>query len=174
MPMFAHHLFILGLVSCESMAALKSAYRSQMQRWHPDRHHNNPSMIPAATERARQINEAYDHLSKTFESGTPSSATGVPRSTARKTRKRKTRGRPTFAPGFPDPEVGEFFVESSHILSAGFSQTKGILYLKFRDQAIYGYFDVPEAVFTKFMEAESHGRFAQRHVLESYRSERFS
>src|ERR1017187_2002948 len=68
MQQIAHYLFILGLDSCESLTALKSAYRRAMLQWHPDKHQNDPAMQTAATERAKEINAAFDHLSKFIES----------------------------------------------------------------------------------------------------------
>jgi curved DNA-binding protein CbpA len=177
MPKLDDSLFILGLDSCESRQDLKSAYRREMHRWHPDRHQRDPVMLQAANERTRLINAAYERLSKNFESGAPGAfndAQCARPGKPRYTRKKKAGGRAPIPRGFPDPSVTEIFVSSSNIASAGYNPAKAIFFLKFRDRSIYGYFDVPEEVFARFIQADSHGRFANHHVFNCYRSERFN
>ena len=170
MQQVAEHFLILGLTSCASQAELKSAYRREMLKWHPDRYFGDPSMQPKATERAKCINAAYESLSEQFEIGcfprTVSPRSSRPQPTYRT--RHSYNGQP-FTPGFSDPDVFEVFVKSSHIISAGYSRAKRILYIKFVGNRVYRYQDVPESVFTAFIAAESHGRFAHRHIYSHYR-----
>ena len=83
----------------------------------------------------------------------------------------------SFATGFPDPDVFEVFVKSSHIVSIGYAKSQRVLYVKFfrrgsRRCDVYRYFDVPEEVFNAFMEAESKGEYAHRAIYNRYPYER--
>lgn len=41
---------------------VRKAYRSLMQRYHPDRHRADPARLEAATQLARSLTEAYEAL----------------------------------------------------------------------------------------------------------------
>jgi DnaJ-class molecular chaperone len=43
-----------------------------------------------------------------------------------------------------------------------------VLTVSFSDGATYEYFDVPKAIYTKLVNADSPGRFARRHIFTSY------
>lgn len=43
-----------------------------------------------------------------------------------------------------------------------------VLIVEFTDGSSYEYFDVPKAVYTKLVNADSPGRFARRHIFNSY------
>jgi curved DNA-binding protein CbpA len=175
----ARYLSILGLNESASTAELKSAYRREIFKWHPDKFHNDPANLPAATERAKEINAANEYLSELHESGV------LPRSTRRTNGQRSSQPQPQdtyrtqhtynrkpFTPGFPDPGVFEVFVRSSHIISAGYNRTTQTLYIKFDEDVVYSYLHVPESVFAAFMAAESHGKFAHRNIYHQYQSVR--
>lgn len=162
------HLKVLGLDCCESLPDLKKAYRREMHLWHPDRHQGDPAMVQTATKRAQDINAAFEHLCKMVEAGSPNRGAGKPR----RTKMRKPDDDPAFVPGFPNPAVAEIFVQSSNIRSVGYDPGDQVLYVKYRDHALYGYLDVPEDVFTGLMQAESHGRFAYWQICYCYRSQR--
>ncbi len=87
-------------------------------------------------------------------------------------RTQHTYNRKSFTPGFPDPDVFEVFVKSSHIVSAGYNRTTATLYIKFDGNVVYSYIHVPESVFSAFMSAESHGKFAHRNIYHQYESVR--
>lgn len=178
MAQLADHLSILGLDASASTGELKAAYRREMGKWHPDRFHNDPANQPAATERAKKINAAYEYLSELHERGVlpPTPRTNGHRPTPPSPQPRQAyrtqhtyNGKP-FTPGFPDPNVFEVFVRSSHIISAGYNRTTQTLYIKFDGDVVYSYLHVPEAVFNAFMSAESHGKFAYRHIYHHYQS----
>jgi len=169
------YLAILGLSESSPTLELKAAYRREMMKWHPDRYHSDFSMHAIASERAVRINLAYEFLSLLHEIGTlpsttpltPGAKTAVTQPSATSGGRPSSQKRPT-TPGFPDANVSEIFVKSSHIVSTGYNRTTRTLYIKFKDDAVYSYSNVPEAVFDAFVSAESHGRYAHRHIYSRY------
>ena len=124
------HLFILGLDVCESTAQLTVAYRRAMLEWHPDRFEGDLVKQAAATKHAAAINAAFERLSERLQLGPIPRCVPcynrVPTSRPPHGRRRQRachRAPPT--PGFPDPDVCEVFVESSHIVSAGYDHDTG-------------------------------------------------
>jgi KTSC domain/DnaJ domain len=177
------HLSILGLDASASTAELKKAYRREINKWHPDRFHSDPAEQPAATERAKKINAAFEYLPEQHECGSlPRSASDPngqratppppqpPPQPQQAYRAQHTYNRKSFTPGFPDPSVFEVFVRSSHIISTGYNRATQTLYIKFDGDVVYSYLHVPESVFTAFMSAESHGKFARRNIYHQYQS----
>jgi curved DNA-binding protein CbpA len=165
---------LLGLDSCESEAQLKEAYLREIKKWHPDFFQGDPVQQRVATARAKLINAAFENLSEQFEIGR--FPQGAPRAAAAPTagpqepyRTRHTYGGSPFTTGFPDPRVFEVFVKSSCFVSAAYDSASQILYLKFVRNRVYAYLGVPESVFTDFLAAESHGKFAHRHILGRYK-----
>ena len=167
-------LQVLGLEPPVTESSLKAAYKREMLRWHPDRCPSDERSQAEAHERAISINLAFEVLSEGIERGvtarakpsTPSSRTASPR--------RQYKGQ-SYRAGFPDADVVEVFVKSSNIISIGYSRAKRILYVKFSGRGsvdVYRYFEVPEEVFTRFMSAESKGRFGHREVYSRFRYER--
>lgn len=47
-------------------AQIKTAYRSLLRRYHPDRHHRDPEQSALALEITKRLNEAMDHFEKKF------------------------------------------------------------------------------------------------------------
>jgi hypothetical protein len=60
-------------------------------------------------------------------------------------------------------------VDSSVIASVGYDRKKEILELEFVSGAIYQYFEVPEEEHRWLMEADSKGRYVNRHIKDNYR-----
>jgi hypothetical protein len=83
-------------------------------------------------------------------------------------RTQHTYNRKSFTRGFPDPDVFEVFVESSHIVSIEYSRATKTLYIKFDRNSVHSYLNVPEAIFSDFLTAESHGKFAHLHIYHKY------
>lgn len=54
---------ILGIKQGASDAEIKAAYREQVKKYHPDKYQNNP-LYDLAEEKLRDVNEAYEQLSK--------------------------------------------------------------------------------------------------------------
>lgn len=65
-------------------------------------------------------------------------------------------------------------VTSTSIASIGFDPVKGLLEIEFRSGAVYRYRNVAKAVFDRFLEAESKGRFFTAEIRGKYRYERLS
>lgn len=165
------YLFILGLDSGASAIELKTAYRREISKWHPDRFHNDPTKHLEANERAKSINVAYEHLSELLDfSPLPSTKTAQTSKTYTTYRTQHTYNRKSFTLGFPDPTVFEVFLKSSNIVSTGYNSITGTLYIKFEGNVIYSYFNVPESVFLSFVSADSHGKFAHRNIYPKYKS----
>ena len=123
-------------------------------------------MLPQASERAKAINAAHEYLSELLELGPLPQANST---TQQPYRTKHTYNRHPFAPGFVDPNVFEVFIKSSYIISTGYSRANRVLYIKFSKSGTYCYSDVPETVFTAFLSAESHGKFAQQFICHRYR-----
>jgi len=126
-----------------------------------------------ATERAKRINAAFEYLSELLEIGLlprySSRAKTAHTSTPQRTyRTQHTYNGKPFTTGFPDPNVFEVFVKSSCFIPAGYDKNTGTLYLKFVGDRVYAYLDVPKSVFADFLAAESHGKFAHRHIFGRY------
>jgi hypothetical protein len=131
-------------------------------------------MYAKATEHAKAINAAYEYLSEWLENGAhQTQEPEFTRPSASSYQPRHTYHKRTFTPGFPDPDIFEIFLKSSHIISTGYDRRTSVLYIKFDDNSVYCYFDVPEPIFAEFLEAESHGKFAHRHIYRRYRQRRF-
>ncbi|WP_158085563.1 J domain-containing protein [Henriciella aquimarina] len=59
------HLAALGLGACVTSQEIRAAYRRAAKKYHPDRfasQRHSPAQRQAASERMRQVNEAYDWL----------------------------------------------------------------------------------------------------------------
>lgn len=166
----AQHAAILGLTGRITFADVKTAYRREMLKWHPDLHQRKDTASLAHT-RAQAINAAYEFLSEiTEEHVIP--AVESPASRAHDAyRTRHTYQNRGFKPGFPDPAVFEVFVKSSMIVSAGYDVGGRFLYLKFQSGSVYRYLNVPQAIFTELLRAESVGRYANAKVLHRFKYE---
>lgn len=57
-------------------------------------------------------------------------------------------------------------ITNSNILDFEYKQS--VLNIQFFDGSSYEYFDVPRAIYTKFINADSPGRFARRHICNSF------
>lgn len=47
--------------------SLRTAYRRQVQKWHPDRYQQEPAQQARAAERIQQVNRAFEELSEYYE-----------------------------------------------------------------------------------------------------------
>lgn len=160
-------------------AELKAAYRAFL-KWHPDKFLTRSPEWECANRKMAEINVAYNFLSELLDSNGGSYRSPAPNGQTRTSEtcswadlqpKHRYEGKP-YGCGFPEREVAEIFVRSSHIVSTGYHRPTKSLYIKFTGDLIYRYFDVPEVVFGAFLNAESHGRFAHRHIYHSFRYER--
>ncbi len=60
---------VLGVSPSASDDEVKKAYRELARKYHPDNYHDNP-LADLASEKMKEINEAYDAITKGRESGT--------------------------------------------------------------------------------------------------------
>ena len=61
---------VLGVSRDATEEQVKSAYREKARKFHPDNFNDNPAAAEMATEKMKEINEAYDEIIKHRKSGT--------------------------------------------------------------------------------------------------------
>ena len=165
---------ILGLEALPARADLKRAYKLLIKQWHPNRFHNNPEMEPLAVQKTQQLNLAYKFLLAMLEEGDeePRNGNGATRRQTENTRHRHLWQ--TYSDGFPDADVTEFFLNSSHVVSAGYNMTRKILFLKFLGDEIFLYFEVPGFIFHHLLMAQSPGKYALKFIYNRFRYRKFT
>lgn len=159
---------ILGLENLPTLGQLRRSYKEMVKQWHPDRHHANPEMEQVAVTKTQQINFAYRLLLKTLEKS-PESTTDD-----KKGNKRHQYSWQTYTDGFPNPRVIEFYLNSSHIISAGYDKVRRILYIKFLGDEIYLYYDVPGFMFEHLLVSSSPGKYAMKFIYDRFRYRKFT
>jgi hypothetical protein len=174
-----YHRRVLGIAPRFTEADLKATYRRLIFQWHPDKHSTDARRQAQATEKAKQVNLAYEYLSEILEQDGGQyqglvdwerhgvEARDAGRADTCPEPRHTYRGR-TYRVGFPDPSVTEIFLKSSHIISAGYDRSTRTLYIKFEGDVVYRYEDVPMNIVDAFLNAESHGRYAHRHIYPAY------
>jgi hypothetical protein len=70
-------LAVLGLTRGASPDDIKEAFRDLAQVWHPDRFGHDPRLRVKAEEKFKQINAAYQELTKAARRAAPSSSASV-------------------------------------------------------------------------------------------------
>lgn len=74
----------------------------------------------------------------------------------------------SIAPETRQQSLAEYTLTTSTSGIADFEYKSQILIVSFSDGSVYEYFDVPKAVYIKLINADSPGRFARRHIYNSY------
>jgi|SRR6056300_1001425 len=155
-------------------ATLKGRYRVAISTWHPDRHPENSNL---ATLQCQRINLAKEILDEAYDEGIDAQLRGFNnKGNSSRVRKQEASHKwknTSFTPGYPDPNALEIFVKSSNILSIGYNHSLNILYVKYIPNLVYAYYNVPETVYSKFLNSDSPGRFRHTHV-NSFRYERLA
>ena len=64
---------VLGVSRNATDDEIKKAYRDLVRKYHPDNYHNNP-LLDLAQEKMKEVNEAYDQITKMRASGSNSSS----------------------------------------------------------------------------------------------------
>lgn len=64
------------------------------------------------------------------------------------------------------------YVDSSNVEAVGYVAARRELHVRFVSSGSYVYFDVPEPVFTEFLQAPSKGRYLNSNIKGVYRYQR--
>ena len=65
-------------------------------------------------------------------------------------------------------------LESKMFLAAAYDAASDTLYLRFRSEDVYRYFEFPADEYQEFLNAESHGRYFLDHIRDRFRYERLA
>lgn len=158
-------LKILELTTCRSPSDLKEAYYRQIRIWHPDQFHTDPLKHAEATERTKCINAANDRLADLV--GNPNS--GIPYSSPTSDQNKVKR---TYPFGFPEKDITEIYLQSNRIISVGYNNASRTLFIKFRGNVVYGYFQVHHLVYSEFVHSKFPDKFAESHIYQQHESMR--
>ena len=74
----------------------------------------------------------------------------------------------SIAPETRAQTLTEYTATTTTANMADFEYRSQVLKVSFTDGAEYEYFDVPKAIYTKLINADSPGRFARRHIFNNY------
>jgi len=74
----------------------------------------------------------------------------------------------SIAPETRDQSFGEYTITTTTANIADFDYKSQVLTVNFSDGNSYEYFDVPKEVYRKFINSDSPGRFARRHIFNNY------
>jgi curved DNA-binding protein CbpA len=74
----------------------------------------------------------------------------------------------SIAPETRNQSYADYILTTTTSNIADFDYKSQVLTVSFLDGNSYEYFDVPKAVYIKFINADSPGRFARRHIFSNY------
>jgi len=74
----------------------------------------------------------------------------------------------SIAPETRSQSYADYILTTTTSNIADFDYKSQVLTVSFLDGNSYEYFDVPKAVYIKFINADSPGRFARRHIFNNY------
>ena len=74
----------------------------------------------------------------------------------------------SIAPETLTQTVSEYSQTTTNCGILDFEYKSQVLKIYFTDDSVYEYFDVPKEVYRKLINADSPGRFARRHIFNSY------
>lgn len=74
----------------------------------------------------------------------------------------------SIAPETKDQSIEEYNTTTGNCGILDFEYQQQTLKIYFTDESVYEYFDVPKEVYRKLVNADSPGRFARRHIFNSY------
>lgn len=112
---------VLGVSENASEEDIKRAYRTLVKKFHPDRYAGDPNAAAAATEKLKQINQAYDMLIKMRQTGQDYSQTYTAGSDIARVRAAVARG---------DLAAAEMLLDAIRDQSAEWHYLKGIVLLR--------------------------------------------
>lgn len=112
---------VLGVSEKASEEDIKRAYRSLVKKYHPDRYAGDPKAEAAASEKLKQINQAYDMLIKMRQTGQDYSSTYTAGSGLAQVRAAIARG---------DLATAEMLLDAIREQSAEWHYLKGVVLLR--------------------------------------------
>ncbi len=74
----------------------------------------------------------------------------------------------SIAPETREQTLADYQATTGTCAIEDFEYRSQVLTIRFTDQNEYEYFDVPRAVYIKFLNADSPGRFARRHIYHNF------
>ncbi len=74
----------------------------------------------------------------------------------------------SIAPETRQQSIAEYSETTTNSNISDFEFKSQVLKVEFLDGNIYEYFDVPKAIYVKLVNADSRGRFARRHIFNSF------
>lgn len=74
----------------------------------------------------------------------------------------------SIAPETRNQSLAEYTLTTTTSGIADFEYKSQVLKINFVDGSIYEYFDVPKAIYVKLINADSPGRYARRHIYNSF------
>lgn len=127
----------LGVEESANLQDLKTAYRSLMKLWHPDKYQDTEENKLNAEEKSKKIIEAYHFLV-------------------------------SIAPETRNESLAEYNVTIKEAGIDNYEYKSEVLTIIFQDGNSYEYFGVPKGIYVKLVNADSAGRFARRHIFNSF------
>ena len=125
--------------------------------WHPDKFSNDKDKWNEAHHKFIKIVEAYELL-ENYEVPKLKEEQKEDRSTFRPTHKNKSER----------ANIVRLRVKSSNIFSVGYDSITKTLQVEFKNGIIYEYYEVPEIIYSAFMNAESKGKFGNKNIFYKY------
>ena len=74
----------------------------------------------------------------------------------------------SIAPETREQTLADYQATTGTCAIEDFEYRSQVLTIRFTDQSEYEYFDVPRGVYIKFLNADSPGRFARRHIYHNF------
>lgn len=62
-------------------------------------------------------------------------------------------------------------VESSNVDSVGYDAAKRVVYIRFKDNALYAYYDVPNNIFDELLKSNSVGAYLHKNIKGKFKYE---
>ena len=130
---------LLGVTEKATLQELKTVYRNLMKEWHPDKFQDDHD-VKAETDAAAKSK----HIIEAYHFLV------------------------SIAPETRAVTLAEYNVTTASAGIADFEYKDETLQIKFADGNNYEYFGVPKAIYVKLVNAPAPGRFARRHIYNSY------
>jgi DnaJ-class molecular chaperone len=130
---------LLGVTEQATLQELKTVYRNLMKEWHPDKFVDNHD-LHAETDAAAKSK----HIIEAYHFLV------------------------SIAPETRAQTLEAYTLTTTSVGIADFEYKAETLQMKFADGSSYEYFGVPKSIYTKLVNAPAPGRFARRHIYNSF------